>query len=247
MHPLTIVLSIVFFPLTILFSWVVVNPLEERLVLSWGTLAKVIRTPGLHFIPFWGRSLITVSTKQQTMDIHRTQVADLNGNPIHIAGVCTYQVVDSPREALAVENFHEFVKIQAMAVLKQVAAKYPYESAEGHSLKSEAEVIANEMIARLQAQVTNAGVQVLGFALSDLSYAPEIAQAMLVRQQAQAMVGARKIIVEGAVSIALESVAQLEAKGMSFTPQDQQRLVSNLLLVICGDSKVQPMYQTNPS
>jgi regulator of protease activity HflC (stomatin/prohibitin superfamily) len=246
MHPLTIVLSILTFPLTLIGSWLIVNPQEEKVILSWGSLARVLREPGLYFVPFWGRAVITVSTKQQTMDIHRTQVADANGNPIQIAGVCTYQVVDAPRAALAVEHHHEFVKIQAMAVLKQIAAKYPYEAPDGHSLKAEAEVISREMVDLLQARVLEAGVRIIGYALSDLSYAPEIAQAMLVRQQAQAMVGARRIIVEGAVSIALDTVEHLRAKGMVISQDQQQQLVSNLLVVICGDSKVHPTYQTNP-
>jgi hypothetical protein len=128
-----------------------------------------------------------------------------------------------------------------MAVLKQVASRYPYESAtHATSLKSETAVIAGEMREILQSKVQVAGAEVVSFELSDLSYAPEIARAMLVRQQAQALVDARKVIVEGAVEIVDHAIALLREKGHRMQPTEQERLVSNLLLVICGESHVQP-------
>ena len=241
---LTMILSVLLLPITILGSWITLSPQEEKIVLYWGKLYEVITVPGLFFRLLWGRSCISVSTKLTTIDLHRTVVADLNGNPILIAGVCTFQVVDTVKAALEVEHYMEYVKTQAMAVLKQVASKYPYESKDGHSLKGEAKEIGHEMIRLLQGKVDKAGVNVLSFELSDLSYAPEIAQAMLVRQQAQALVDARKIIVDGAVSIAADTIKHLETDGIRFNDIERQRLVSNLLVVICGDAKVQPTYST---
>jgi hypothetical protein len=129
-----------------------------------------------------------------------------------------------------------------VAVLKQVASKYPYEAPDGHGLKDEAEAIGREMVQALSAKVAAAGVEVISFELSDLSYAPEIAQAMLVRQQAEALVGARKIIVEGAVEIVRGAIEHLEAAGIPIDPAHQSRVVGNLLAIICGEAKVQPTF-----
>ncbi|MEM7233718.1 MAG: SPFH domain-containing protein, partial [Planctomycetota bacterium] len=121
-------------------------------------------------------------------------------------------------------------------------SKYPYESEDGDSLKSEANEIAGEMVRALQEKVEAAGTEILGFELSDLSYAPEIAQAMLVRQQAQALVEARKTVVDGAVEIVSDSVRRLAEHGLELSESERANLVANLLTVICGDAKVQPTY-----
>jgi regulator of protease activity HflC (stomatin/prohibitin superfamily) len=241
---LTIILSVIFLPISIIASWITLSPQEEKIILYWGKFYEVLKSSGLNFRILWGRSSITVSTKLSSIDLRRTMVADGNGNPILIAGVCTFQVVDTAKAALEVEHYIEYIKTQAMAVLKQVASKYPYESNNGHSLKGEAKEIGLEMVRLLQSKVIQAGINVISFELSDLSYAPEIAQSMLVRQQAQALVDARKIIVDGAVSIAADTVKHLGADGITFNEVEKQRLVSNLLVVICGESKVQPTYST---
>ena len=239
-NQLSLRLGILFFPITLLLSWVIVHPQEEKVVLIWGKLHKLLHNPGLYWVNIWGRKVLPVSTKRKTLDLARTVVADGNGNPIMIAAVVTYQYVDSIKVALEVEDAYDFVKTQAMAVLKQIASKYPYESPEGHSLKAEAHAIGKEMVAALQMKVDPAGTKVEAFELSDLSYAPEIAQAMLVRQQAQALVDARKIVVEGATEIVNDAIQQLSDRGLDLPASDRSRLVSNLLTVICGDANVQP-------
>ena len=244
---LSLVLGILFLPLTLLGSWVVVAPQEERLVLIWGQLRKVLKKQGLSFINMWGRRMITITTKRQAMEIHKTTVADHNGNPIIIAGVCTYEVVDSVKAALSVEDYQSFIRTQAVAVLKQVGSKYPYESPDGHCLKSEAAVIAQEMVGVLQEKVEIAGVRVLSFELSDLSYAPEIAQSMLVRQQAQALISARQIVVEGAVGIVHDAMNLLTQKGVTLDAADRARITGNLLAIICGEAKVQPTFSIQDS
>jgi regulator of protease activity HflC (stomatin/prohibitin superfamily) len=237
---LSTILGIVFFPITLLASWVVVHPQEEKIVLFWGTYRRLLEHPGLYWVNVWGRKILKVSTKRQTLDLPRTVVADGNGNPIVIAAVVTYQYVDSCKTALEVEDAHGFVKTQAMAVLKQVASRYPYESPTGHSLKAEAQAINAQMVQALQEKVAAAGTEILAFELSDLSYAPEIAQAMLVRQQAQALVDARKTVVEGAVEIVNDAIHRLAEKGLGLDERERARLVANLLTVICGESHVQP-------
>ncbi|MDH3582760.1 MAG: SPFH domain-containing protein [Phycisphaerae bacterium] len=239
---LSLILGILFFPITLLASWVVVHPQEEKVILFWGKLQRLLTQPGLYWVNIWGRKVLPVSTKHQTLDLPRTVVADGNGNPIMIAAVVTYEYVDSVKVALEVEDAHDFVKTQAMAVLKQSASKYPYESQDGHSLKAEAQAIGKEMVKALQAKVDAAGTSVEAFELSDLSYAPEIAQSMLVRQQAQALVDARKIVVEGATEIVNDAIGQLSERGLELPPGDRSRLVSNLLTVICGDANVQPTF-----
>jgi len=236
-------LGILFFPLTLLGSWVIVHPQEEKVILIWGRLWKVLARPGLTFVNLFGRKVITITTKQQALEIHRTTVADANANPIIIAGICTFRVTDSMKAALHVEDYLGFVRSQAVAVLKQVASKYPYESPDGHGLKDEAAKISTEMVGVLARKVSAAGVEVIAYELSDLSYAPEIAPAMLVRQQAQALVGARKIIVEGAVEIVKGAMTHLEERGIPIEPSHQSRVIGNLLAIICGDAKVQPTYE----
>lgn len=225
-----------------LASLVIVHPQEQKVIIYWGKFSELLTEPGLYVRFVIGRQVIPVSMKRQTLELPRTTVADGNGNPIVIAAVLTYHYVDSKKVALDIQDAHGFVKTQAMAVLKQVASKYPYESPSGHSLKAEAQSIGEEMVTLLQAKVDTAGTEVLAFELSDLSYAPEIAQSMLVRQQAQALVDARKIVVEGAVEIVHEAIHQLEGKGLGLADGERSRLVSNLLTVICGESKVQPTY-----
>ncbi len=240
---LTLALSLFLFPVTILASWLVVHPQEEAVVLNWGKLSKIVKTPGISWVNVWGRKLIKISTKQQAIEVHRTVVADGNGNPIVVAAVVTFKFVDSKKAALDVQDAPTFVKTQAMAVLKQVASRYPYESVNHQtSLKHETGAIAKEMRDLLQSKVEIAGAEVAAFELSDLSYAPEIAQAMLVRQQAQALVDARRVIVDGAVQIVSHAVEMLGEKGFKLPAGEESRLVSNLLTVICGESHVQPTY-----
>jgi regulator of protease activity HflC (stomatin/prohibitin superfamily) len=239
---LSVLLGIIFLPLTLLFSWVIVHPQEEKVVLVWGKFRRVLKTPGLTFINLWGRQVIAVTTRRQAVEIHKTTVADANGNPVIIGAVCTFRVADSVRAVLHVEDYVGFVKSQAVAVLKQVASKYPYTSTDGHSLKDEAAQIGKEMVAVLSDKVRAAGVMIISFEISDLTYAPEIAQAMLVRQQAQALVDARKIVVEGAVEIVNDAIRHLKERGIDIDPSHRSKVIGNLLAIICGEAKVQPTY-----
>ncbi len=239
---LSLVLGIIFFPITLFGSWVIVHPQEEKLILIWGKLSRVLKLPGMSFVNIWGRKVITITTKQQTIEIPKSIVADANANPIITAAICTFKVVNSEKAALEVEDYFAFVKSQAVAVLKQVASKYPYSADDGVCLKDETTQIGQEMISVLAEKVLAAGVEIISYEISDLSYAPEIAQAMLVRQQAQALVDARKIVVEGAVEIVDGAMTQLKDRGIDIAPTHQSKIVGNLLAIICGDAKVQPTY-----
>ena len=238
---LSLVLGVLFFPITLLGSWVVVKPQEEVVLLTWGTFRKLLTKPGLYWVNMWGRTAIRITTKKQAIDIPRSVVADGNGNPILVAGVVTFHYVDSYKAALEVEHADDYVKTQALAVLKQLCSRYPYETTDGSdSLKSEADEIGGEMVKILQSKIDVAGAEAMSFELSDLTYAPEIAGAMLVRQQAQALVDARKTIVEGAVEIVDEAVQLLKARDLELTGDERPRMIANLLTVICSDAHVQP-------
>jgi len=242
MNPLSLILGLLALPLTLIASWYVLNPNEELVVLYWGTLRSVKREPGIYFLNIFGRRLLKISTRQHAIELHKTTVADANANPIIMAAICTYKVSDSAFAALNVDDYNAYIRAQAVAVIKQIASKYPYESPDGHCLKSEAAKIGAEMVAILQAKVSSVGLSVLSFELSDLTYAPEIAPQMLIRQQAQALIGARRIVVEGAVQIVEDALEKIKATGITISQDSAQRLVSNLLVVICADAKVQPTF-----
>ena len=222
------------------------TPIPGRMAgLFWGKFSKLLRSPGLSWVNLWGRKVIKISTKKQAIDIPRSVVADGNANPILVAGVVTYRFVDSIKAALEVEDAEGYVKTQALAVLKQVCSRYPYESKEGESLKSEAEEIGLEMVTLLQSKVEAAGAEVLAFELSDLTYAPEIAGAMLQRQQAAAVVAARKQIVDGAVGMVDMALQGLAKKGIVELDEERKAaMVSNLLVVLCGDRAPHPVVNT---
>ena len=244
-NPLTLLISLLLFPLTVLGSWRIVGPKTVIVLVYWGKIVGRLETQGIHFVLPWGLNAVTISTQVRGVEIHKTTVADRNGNPVVIAGVCSYEVTDPDKAAFAVANFTHYLEIQAVAALKQVASSYPYESPDGHSLRGETSKVSGEMVAQLQQRVSAAGIRVIAFDISDLAYAPEIAQAMLVRQQAEALVGARKVIVHGAVEIVHDAITELDKKGLGIPDAERSKLVGNLLTVICGDAKVQPTFAIN--
>jgi len=228
-------------------SFFTVQPQEEALILFWGRLNSVKNQAGIHFYPWIGRSIIKISTKVQTIDIKKTTVVDANGNPIIVSGIVTYKIVNTIRAAFDVGNVPDYLERQALACLKKVCSRYPYESKDGHSLQQEQDQVAKQMIDVLQKKGDLCGAKILSYELADLQYAPEIAQGMLVRQQAQALLDARKTIVDGAVGIVTAAMYKLLECGVKLNDKEQTRLVSNLLSVICSDAKVQPMFSISES
>jgi regulator of protease activity HflC (stomatin/prohibitin superfamily) len=189
-----------------------------------------------------GSEVVVIDTRQQVMDLATVKVADLSGNPLVISGIVTFYVGESEKVVLNIEDIKGFMETQAQSVIKQVVAKYPYEAPErSPSLKSSHDLIAEEMRHELQKKVDIAGAVIVSFELTDLSYAPEIANAMLVRQQAEATVSARNTIVKGAVTITNAAVESIESRGIKFTSEEKARLMGNLLITICGETRVQPI------
>jgi len=178
-----------------------------------------------------------------SIELGRTTVLDRNGNPLIISGVVVYQFVNPKRAALDVENPVGFVESQAEAVLKQVVSRFPYEASrdvDEPCLKKEAEFVGKQLCQALQSKVEVVGALIHSFQLKEISYAPEIASAMLRRQQAQAMIESRQTIVQGAVEIAVEAVRSLEQHGVKLEPKEKTSLVSNILTVMCSDREAQP-------
>jgi len=225
-----------------LASFYTVEPQKHALVVFMGELVTVVKTPGLHWFPAMGRKIHYIPTSTQTLDIKKTTVVDKRGNPIVVAGVVTFQLIDTVKAAFDVMDYNRYLERQSFAVLKRVCSMYPYECKTGKSLQSEAGEVCRTMVSLLQQKADVCGARIISYELADLQYAPEIASQMLVRQQAEALVEARFTIVEGAVQIVSGAVEKLRDRGIGFTPNEQSRLVSNLLAVICGDSHVTPTF-----
>jgi len=241
---LVLIVTIVFPPI-LLAGFFIVNPREELVVLRFGKYVKTIKTPGIRWSHPVGRELRRISTRDNTLHISPTTVVERNGNPVEISAVIVYRIADTFRAAINVESPHRFIEDQASAVIKRGAAQFPYESAsdEVPCLKKESDEVTNVLVAELQEAVDAAGIEVIGVRLNDLTYAPEIAQAMLMRQQALALVDARKTLVEGAVEIANDALMRLDRAKVELGAEQRDQLIANLLVVLCSGDRPQPVVQ----
>jgi regulator of protease activity HflC (stomatin/prohibitin superfamily) len=237
----------IFCPL-ILCGCVTVNVKEEKVLLSMGKYIGTLRNPGCYCVNPFCLTMRSIPTVQKAVELQNVKVADGKGNPVVVSGVVTYRVVNSKKAALDVDSYSQFVITQGLTVMKRVASMYPYEAKEGqHSLKSEAEELRGLLIKLLQERLESAGLQVINFEFNDLAYSPEIAQAMLVRQQAEAVVDARKLIAEGAVEIVAETIKGLEANNISMSDQEKCRMASNLVVAICSEGGASPVVNVGNS
>jgi len=218
------------------FGFYTVDARTEAAILHLGVLTEMQAEPGMHCALPCGREISYVSTKQCTMELPTAKVADGNGNPVMVSAILNYRVVDAKKALLNVKDYDKYVMTNAQAVLKQTVATYTYDQ-----LKGEHDTVNQRMRAHLQPLLQIAGMEVSSMSLNDLAYAPEVAAAMLKRQQAQALIQARTLIVEGAVRIAQDAVAQLESDGMVQLTDDQKvHIVTNLLTVTCSESDATP-------
>jgi len=223
-------------------SWTQVNERHEAVVLQWGRYTKTVTQPGIRWINCLGTTVTMVSTAAQSLDLPTQKMVDLNGNPLMVSAMLVFNVNNAYKAIIAVQNYREFVTQQAQAILKQVVSRHPYESTDkkGTSLKTEGKEVSRELIESLQAKVDQAGVQIHSFQFNEMSYAPEIASQMLKRQQAVALVQARAAIVEGAVETAYGAIVAMEEKGIKFTSEGKEKLVTSLLTVMCSEHDAQP-------
>ncbi|MDG1896860.1 MAG: SPFH domain-containing protein [Fuerstiella sp.] len=235
----------IIFPPILLFVFFVVNPREEMVVLRFGTYVTTLKTQGIRWIHPVGRTLKRIPTRDTTLDIATTTVVERNGNPIQISAVVLYRVEDTYKAAIDVENYRQFIEDLSGAVVKRVSSTFPYESPD-HSepcLKVETDDVSSAFVSELQEAVDPSGIRVLSVRLNDLTYAPEIAQAMLMRQQAMALIDARKTIVEGGTEIVKDAVERLQSAGLELGAAERDALVQNLLVVICSGDHAQPVVQ----
>jgi SPFH domain / Band 7 family len=223
-----------------------VVPGEARVVQLFGKYRGTVRDPGLQWVnPFTRR--IKVSTRIRNLETAQAKVNDADGNPIEIAAVVVWQVQDTAKATYAVDEYTKFVAIQAETAVRHIASSYPYTSQrEGQlSLRENAEEITGQLSAELADRVRSAGVAIIESRLSRLSYAPEIAQAMLRQQQASAVVGARQKIVEGAVGMVQMALQRLEEQNVVDLDEERKAaMVSNLLVVLCSEQATQQVVNT---
>ncbi|OLO68073.1 hypothetical protein BKH20_09940 [Actinomyces oris] len=227
-------------------SFTIVVPGETSVRQFLGRYIGTVRHTGLVLVPplTTGRR---VSVKVHNFETHELKVNDLDGNPVNIAAIVVWQVADTARAVFAVEAYWEFIKAQAESALRHVATTHPYdEPGPGEtSLRGGTDLVSAELAAEVAARVALAGLEIVEVRISSLAYAPEIAQAMLQRQQAGAVIAAREQIVEGAVTMVNQALKRLEADDIVTMDEERRaQMVSNLLVVLCSDQRTQPVVNT---
>ncbi|MEU9884216.1 SPFH domain-containing protein [Sphaerisporangium sp. NPDC051011] len=227
----------------VLSGLIAIAPGEARVVQLLGRYLGTVRTDGLRWVvPFTQKRKVSTRIRNHETDI--AKVNDLDGNPIEMAAVVVWQVEDTAKAVFEVDDFVEFVAIQTETAVRHIAGNYPYDSHDDGqlSLRDNADEITGKLSIEIAARVSSAGVRVIESRITRLSYAPEIAQAMLRRQQAGAVVAARQRIVEGAVGMVEAALHRLDAaQVVDLDDERKAAMVSNLLVVLCGDRDVQPV------
>ncbi|MFD4259066.1 SPFH domain-containing protein [Streptomyces sp. NPDC058534] len=223
-----------------------VAPGEARVVQLFGRYRGTIRQDGLRWVnPFTSRTKI--STRVRNHETAVLKVNDAYGNPIELAAVVVWRVEDTAQATFEVDDYIEFVSTQTEAAVRHIAIEYPYDAHEedGLSLRGNAEEITEKLAVELHARVEAAGVQIIESRFTHLAYAPEIASAMLQRQQAGAVVAARRQIVDGAVGMVEAALARISEQDIvELDDERKAAMVSNLMVVLCGDRAAQPVLNT---
>ncbi|MFJ5277948.1 SPFH domain-containing protein [Streptomyces parvulus] len=223
-----------------------VAPGEARVVQLFGRYRGTIRQDGLRWVnPFTSRTKI--STRVRNHETAVLKVNDAYGNPIELAAVVVWRVEDTAQATFEVDDYIEFVSTQTEAAVRHIAIEYPYDAhdEDGLSLRGNAEEITEKLAVELHARVEAAGVQIIESRFTHLAYAPEIASAMLQRQQAGAVVAARRQIVDGAVGMVEAALARISEQDIvELDDERKAAMVSNLMVVLCGDRAAQPVLNT---
>jgi regulator of protease activity HflC (stomatin/prohibitin superfamily) len=223
-----------------------VNPNEARVLQLFGDYVGTVKTPGLRWAnPFYTKK--RVSVRIRNFETARLKVNDLEGNPIEIAAVVVWRVVDTAEACFEVDDYNNYVHVQSEAALRNLATSYPYDvhDEEHISLRGHTGVVADHLKREIQERLAKAGVEVMEARISHLAYAPEIAAAMLQRQQAGAIIAARQRIVEGAVGMVDMALEMLSRKGIVHLDEERKAaMVSNLLVVLCGEKGATPVVNT---
>ena len=230
-----------------LMGLTLVQPNQARVLQLLGSsYSGTLRTPGLR----WTNPLTyrrAISTRIRNHETGQSKVNDADGNPIEISAIVVWQVADTAKAVYAVDDYLDFVSVQAESALRQIATTHPYDTAsgDGTSLRGSTETVASELCHEVTSRVALAGIEVVEVRISHLAYAPEIAQAMLRRQQAGAVVQARSRIVEGAVGMVEMALDRLnESEYVTLDDERRAAMVSNLMVVLCSDQPASPVVNT---
>jgi len=254
------VLMIIFLPLLIkiiagvwilvdlflMLGFFFVNPNEGRVMQLFGKYTGTTREEGLR----WANPLLSkrhISLRVRNFETGKMKVNDVGGNPIEIAAIVVWKVVDTAEACFQVDHYEQFVMIQSESAVRNLATQYAYDSHDDVtvSLRGSTSDVSDKLRGEIQERLDQAGVEVLEARISHLAYAPEIAEAMLRRQQAGAIVAARQLIVEGAVGMVEMALEQLSKKNIiEFDHERKAAMVSNLLVVLCGETATQPVINT---
>ena len=225
------------------FGFFMVNPKEARVMQLFGKYAGTVHDSGLRWAnPFYTK--MRVSLRVRNFESSKLKVNDKNGNPIEIAAVIVWEVTDTAEAVFQVDDYEDFVSIQSESALRNLATSYAYDHHEDDdiSLRSDPAKISAALKVEVQDRLEKAGVTVIESRISHLAYAPEIANAMLKRQQAMAIIAARRTIVEGAVGMVEMALSKLEERGIvELDTERKAAMVSNLLVVLCSDEAAQPV------
>jgi len=227
----------------------IISPGNTLVLQFFGNYIGTIRRTGLVMtVPFC--SARTVSIKVRNFETHELKVNDADGNPVNIAAIIVWRVDDTAKAVFGVEYSEQFVAAQSESALRHIASSHPYDTSnpEAESLRGSAERVALELAEEVASRVQIAGIQVIEARISSLAYAPEIAQAMLQRQQASALIAARQKIVEGAVMMVQDALERLEKDNIVHLDDAHKAgMVANLLVVLCSDSRATPVVNTSAS
>jgi regulator of protease activity HflC (stomatin/prohibitin superfamily) len=230
----------------ILASLIIVQPGQTRVVRFFGRYVGTVRGSGLSWIlPLTDRR--NVSIRVRNFETNHLKVNDADGNPVEIAAIVVWQVADTARALYAVDDYLNFVRVQAESALRHVATTHPYDDAAGQglSLRGSTDVVAGELATEMADRVAIAGVEIVEVRISHLAYAAEIAQAMLRRQQANAVVSARSVIVDGAVGMVELALERLSERGIVDLDEERKAtMASNLMVVLCSDQPASPVVNT---
>jgi len=229
-----------------MLGYFTVQPNQSRVLVFFGSYAGSTRESGFWWTnPFTIKK--TVSLRVRNFSSEKIKVNDVTGNPIEIGAVVVWRVVDSARASFDVDDYEQFVDIQSETAIRSLATRYPYdeEDEDGKSLKGSQDAIAAEMCTEVQERLHVAGVRIMEARLMHLAYAPEIAQAMLRRQQAQAVVAARRLIVEAAVGMVEHALDDLSRKNVVHLDEEKKAtMVNNLMVVLTSDHSASPVINT---
>jgi regulator of protease activity HflC (stomatin/prohibitin superfamily) len=229
-------------------GFVVVKPNESRVLILFGRYVGTLTEARLWLVnPFTALWRETISLRVRNFQTERIKVNDASGNPIEIAAVVVWRVVDTARAVFDVEDFQQFVTVQSETALRHLAANYPYDdyAAGATSLRTGADVVSASLQSELQERLQPAGIEVLETRLTHLAYAPEIAEVMLRRQQAEAILAARKTMVQGATGLVQMALAQLaDSDLVELDPERKAAMIANLMVVLSGDHSPAPVINT---